>query len=256
MFKLFALLLALCVSVWGFQNPIKSRDGSDPFMVYHEGYYYLTSTTWNNIQLTRATTVGGLKTATPKVIWTDSTASRCCNMWAPEIHWQSNEGSWYIYYTAGTTGTLDNQKLHVLKGSSNIIWDSSWSYAGRIAIPNRDVWAIDATVMVLGTTRYLVYSSWDGPDQCLWISQMNSATTVGNTVKISTPTLSWERVGSNVNEGPAAIYRNGRTWIVYSASGCAGTGYKLGRLELTGSNPLSAGSWTKFGNPIFQTANG
>ncbi|KAL0064951.1 hypothetical protein AAF712_008073 [Marasmius tenuissimus] len=87
-------------------------------------------------------------------------------------------------------------------------------------------------------------------------SQMNSATTVGNTVKISTPTLSWERVGSNVNEGPAAIYRNGRTWIVYSASGCAGTGYKLGRLELTGSNPLSAGSWTKFGNPIFQTANG
>ncbi|KAK1235396.1 hypothetical protein PQX77_001389 [Marasmius sp. AFHP31] len=224
MFKLFALLLALCVSVWGFQNPIKSRDGSDPFMVYHEGYYYLTSTTWNNIQLTRATTVGGLKTATPKVIWTDSTASRCCNMWAPEIHWQSKEGSWYIYYTAGTTGTLDNQKLHVLKGSSNIIWDSSWSYAGRIAIPNRDVWAIDATVMVLGTTRYLVYSSWDGPDQCLWISyvrlhhlstttsnpifnfsfpsQMNSATTVGNTVKISTPTLSWERVGSNVNEGP------------------------------------------------------
>ena len=28
------------------------------------------------------------------------------------------------YYSAGTSDTLDNQKLHVLKGSSNIIWDS------------------------------------------------------------------------------------------------------------------------------------
>ncbi|EEB98173.1 hypothetical protein MPER_02367 [Moniliophthora perniciosa FA553] len=38
---------------------------------------------------------------------------------------------------------------------------------------------------------------------------MNSATTVGNSVKISTPTLSWERVGANVNEGPAALYHGG-----------------------------------------------
>lgn len=33
---------------------------------------------------------------------------------------------------------------------------------GRIVIPNRDVWAIDATVLILGSTSYLVYSSWDG----------------------------------------------------------------------------------------------
>ncbi|KAJ8521245.1 hypothetical protein ONZ45_g2029 [Pleurotus djamor] len=216
----------------------------------------LTTTTWTNIQITRATTIGGLKTATPKTVWSDSTFSRCCNVWAPEIHWMPNEGAWFIYYTAGTSGTFDNQHMHVLRGSSNIIWDSSWSYAGRIAIPNRDVWAIDATVLVLGSTRYLVFSSWDGAYQCLYISQMNSATSIGNAVKISTPTLSWEQVGANVNEGPAAIYRNGRTWIVFSASNCAGTGYKLGRLELTGSNPLSASSWTKYPNPVFQTANG
>ncbi|KAG7095786.1 hypothetical protein E1B28_006487 [Marasmius oreades] len=256
MLKSLFFLLSLYLCVLGFQNPIKASDGSDPFMVYHEGYYYLTTTTWNNIQLTRATTIAGLKAAQPKVIWTDSTSSRCCNMWAPEIHWQDKEGSWYIYYSAGSSGTLDNQRLHVLKGSSNIIWDSNWSFAGRIVIPNRDVWSIDGTIMILDSTRYLVYSSWDGSDQCLWIAQMNSATTVGNAVKISTPTLPWERVDSNVNEGPAAIYHGGRTWIVYSASGCAGTGYKLGRLELTGSNPLSASSWTKYANPIFVGANG
>jgi GH43 family beta-xylosidase len=257
--KLLVYLFAIAVhalAVFAFTNPIKKTDGSDPFMVYHEGYYYLTSTTWSNIQITRATTINGLKTASPKVIWTDSTASRCCNVWAPEIHWQSSTNSWYIYYSAGTSGTFDNQHIHVLKGSSNIIWDSSWSYAGRIAIPNRDVWSIDSTILVLGTTRYLVYSSWDGSNQCLWIAQMTSPTTVGNAVKISTPTYDWEKVGANVNEGPAALYHGGRTWIVYSASNCAGTGYKLGRLELTGSNPLSASSWTKYSQPIFQSANG
>jgi GH43 family beta-xylosidase len=76
---------------------------------------------------------------------------------------------------------------------------------------------------------------------------MASATTVGNTVKISTPTLSWERVTAPVNEGPAALSHGGRTWIVFSASHCSGTGYKLGRLELTGSDPL---------NPVFLGANG
>uniref|UniRef100_A0A0W0GDE0 Putative Arabinanase/levansucrase/invertase n=1 Tax=Moniliophthora roreri TaxID=221103 RepID=A0A0W0GDE0_MONRR len=91
---------------------------------------------------------------------------------------------------------------------------------------------------------------------CGFRAQMNSATTVGNSVKISTPTLSWERIGANVNEGPAALYHGGRTFIVYSASNCAGTGYSLGRLELTGSNPLSASSWTKYGSPIFTGANG
>ncbi|KAF8659840.1 hypothetical protein AX16_001725 [Volvariella volvacea WC 439] len=259
MLKLFTVLLFLAsqlLLVNTFTNPIKESNGSDPFIVYHEGYYYLTTTTWTNIQITRATSIAGLKSATPKTVWTDSTSSRCCNMWAPEIHWQSREGAWFLYYSAGSSGTFDNQRMHVLRGSSTNIWNSTWSYAGRIAVPNRDVWSIDETVLVLGDTRYLVYSSWDGAYQCLYIAQMTSATTIGNATKISTPTLSWEQVGANVNEGPAAIYRNGRTWIVYSASNCQGNGYKLGRLELTGSNPLSASSWTKYGSPIFQSANG
>jgi hypothetical protein len=140
--------------------------------------------------------------------------------------------------------------------SPNLLISLFLPLAGRIVIPNRDVWAIDGTVLVLGSTRYLVYSTWEGANQCLYISQMTSATTVGNTVKISTPTYSWEKVGANVNEGPAAIYHGGRTWIVFSASSCTGTGYKLGRLELTGSDPMNPSSWTKYGNPVFQSANG
>jgi hypothetical protein len=36
----------------------------------------------------------------------------------------------YSYYSAGTSGTLDNQRLHALRGSSTNIWDSTWSFAG------------------------------------------------------------------------------------------------------------------------------
>lgn len=36
------------------------------------------------------------------------------------------------------------------------------TFTARITVPNRDVWSIDATVLVYGSDRYLVYSSWDG----------------------------------------------------------------------------------------------
>lgn len=73
----------------------------------------------------------------------------------------------YRYYTAGTSGTFDNQRTHVLVGSESTIWESSWSYAGRITIPGRDVWAIDSTVLVHPSGNYLIYSSWDGPSAYL-----------------------------------------------------------------------------------------
>ena len=73
-------------SAVSFSNPLKTKDGSDPHMVYSNGYYYLMTTTWTNLQITRATTLAGLKTAQAKVVWTDSNAARCCNVWAPELH--------------------------------------------------------------------------------------------------------------------------------------------------------------------------
>ncbi|CUA73066.1 alpha-N-arabinofuranosidase [Rhizoctonia solani] len=143
-------------------------------------------------------------------------------MWAPEIHWISGQSS--CYYAAGISGTFDGQYLHVLKGSSTDIWESTWSYAGRIAIPNRDVLAIDATVLFLSTGPYLVFSSWDGDDVSGFLI--------------------------------ALVYITNYS-TVYSASNCASTGYSLGRIELTGSDPLSASSWTKYDNgPVFQAANG
>ena len=66
-----------------FTNPLKKKDGSDPFMVYDNGYYYLMTTTWKDVQLTRAKSVNGLKTGETKVVYKDGNKNRCCNVWAP-----------------------------------------------------------------------------------------------------------------------------------------------------------------------------
>jgi GH43 family beta-xylosidase len=100
----------------GFTNPIRKPGGSDPFLVYSGGYYYLLTTTWTDVEVARATTIEALKTASKKVVYSTTTAARCCNVWAPEVHYLG--GAWYIYYTAGNTTNLDGQRLHVLKGMS------------------------------------------------------------------------------------------------------------------------------------------
>ncbi|KAG8795786.1 hypothetical protein FRC12_009793 [Ceratobasidium sp. 428] len=258
--NILSLLTCYALAAYAFTNPLKATDGSDPFMVYSNGYYYLTTTTWNNVQITRATSMAGLKTATPKVIWSDTTSTRCCNMWAPEIHFISSANAWYVYYSAGTRGA-ENQHLHALKGSSSDLWASTWSYAGHVTIPNKDTWSIDGTILNHTSGSYLVFSAYSGTtfqsDQCLYIAKLTSPISTGNASLLSCPTNSWEKIVTGVNEGPAALYHGGRTWIVYSASHCSGTGYSLGRIELTGSDPLTTSSWTKYNTgPIFSGANG
>ena len=122
--SLFTSALAIIASIGlgnaaTYSNPLRSPDGSDPFMVYTGGYYYFMTTTWNDIQISRATTLEGLKTAPKKVVYSASCSSRptrCANVWAPEVHWINEK--WYIYYTAGVAANLDGQRVHVLTGST------------------------------------------------------------------------------------------------------------------------------------------
>jgi GH43 family beta-xylosidase len=83
----------------------------------------------------------------------------------------------------------------------------------------------------------------------------NPWTASGGRRVLTTPTLSWETVGGAVAEGGVVLQRNGRTFIVYSASHCSTPDYKLGMLEYVGGDPLSSGSWRKFPNPVFQRSN-
>lgn len=101
-----------------FSNPLRNPNGSDPFIVWSGGYYYFLTTGWTNVEISRATTLNGLKTATKKVVYSSTTADRCCSVWAPEIHYLG--GKWYLYFTAGNGDNLDGQSIHVLTGKSSL----------------------------------------------------------------------------------------------------------------------------------------
>ncbi|KAF3083616.1 hypothetical protein TWF569_010105 [Orbilia oligospora] len=238
------------VDARNFQNPLKNPNGSDPFIVYTGGYYHLLTTTWTNIQVTRATTLAGLKTASPTTIWTDSTASRSGNFWAPEVHWLDNR--WYLYYTAGTQECCGGQRMHVLEGGTNIL--DKYTYKRAL---ESGVWGIDGSILRFPDAYYLVWSRFSPAGrQSMYIAKMSNPYTIQTPYLLSEPTNSWEIVGGAVNEGPAALYGGGKTMIVFSASYCWTSSYQLGLLTYKGSgDPLQASSWTKKG-PVFQGANG
>ncbi|KAJ4302971.1 hypothetical protein N0V90_001862 [Kalmusia sp. IMI 367209] len=211
--------LSTLVSAATYTNPIKAKDGSDPHIVYSGGYYYLMTTTWTNLQITRATTINGLKTGTTKTVYSQSSGSRSGNIWA----------------------------------AAPPPWDS-FSFLATLS----STWGIDGTILRFSSWgNYFVYSCFlNGSPQSLCISKLNSPGSIGSPKLISQPTLSWETVRNPVNEGPAAMYHGGKTYLTYSASDCWTTSYSLGLLTWNGSgDPSLASSWSKSG-PLLTSANG
>jgi GH43 family beta-xylosidase len=243
-----------------YTNPIKSQKGADPWLVHHNGNYFQISTTFTNtLVMRKSPTLGGLATAPSIQVWQDNTASRGTNIWAPEIHLFN--GRWYLYYSAAQVGApcCDTQRTHVLESAGTDPL-GPYTYKNKLTGSNLNPggWLIDASVLSLNGSLYLLGSgSIGGSRQSLVIAPMTNPYTVQGTTfsLISSPTLSWETQGGFVNEGPVALHRNGKTFLIYSASSCNGPDYKLGQLTYTGGNPLSASSWSKKSTPVFQRSD-
>ncbi|MGP4085085.1 family 43 glycosylhydrolase [Streptomyces sp. KR55] len=252
-----ALLLALGLgqspaSAASFTNPVKSVKGADPWISYHNGNYYLVTTSWTSaITIRKSTTLAGLFTAPSVQVWTGDAASRCCNIWAPELHFLN--GRWYLYYVAGqnVSDYIPTQRTHVLESTGS---DPMGPYTYKAQL--NSAWMLDPTVATINGSLYLFGSASGGTQNLVAARMSNPYTVSGSFSTVSTPTYDWERQGGTVNEGPEILQRGGRTFLIYSASGCWTPDYKLGQLELTGSNPLSASSWTKRSTPVFQRSDG
>jgi GH43 family beta-xylosidase len=248
-----ALILALSLgqssaSAASFSNPVKAQKGADPWISYYDGNYYLVTTSWTNvITMRKSTTLAGLATAPSVQVWTGDAASRCCNIWAPEIHFIN--GRWYLYYVAGQNVTDYNatQRTHVLESAGS---DPMGPYTYRNQL--NSAWMLDPTVATINGQLYLFGSASGGTQNLVAARLSNPYTLATGFSTVSTPTNSWETSGGTVNEGPEILQRNGKTFLIYSASGCWTPDYKLGQLTLTGSDPLAASSWTKKSTPVFQ----
>jgi hypothetical protein len=136
LFSCLLTTLSLSSPIWSFTNPIKPSHGADPFMVrllsffmvlkcryrlimhdrclamgitvrcfpayllYHHDLTCLVdlmTTGGSKISITRAESIAALKDAEPKEVWRDDEPSRCCDVWAPEIHYMPDEQAWFMY---------------------------------------------------------------------------------------------------------------------------------------------------------------
>ncbi|KAM7182868.1 Arabinanase/levansucrase/invertase [Rhypophila sp. PSN 637] len=246
-----------------FTNPVRDQNGSDPFLVYIEPYYYLLTTTWRDVQLTRSGTLNGFRPglgsstgSETKLIYKMANPNPAGgnDVWAPELH--NLNGTWYIYFS-------QDRKSWVLPGASDP-WDwGSRVYSDVDRIRVHQEWGIDGTVVKIPNWgEYFVWSCMTNSTtqelQSLCIAPLTTPTTIGQFHTLSQPLESWERVEIPVNEGPAGLYHaGGRVWIAYAASFCKTVDYAIGLLSWDGANdPLSASSWTKSQGPVFSSANG
>ena len=248
-----------------FTNPLLAS-GPDPWVIQMGTAYYYMNTQGNRIVITSTQKMSQLSNGTSTTIWTPPTTGPYSkDIWAPELH--NFQGKWWMYFAADD-GTNDNHRIYVLENDAADPTSANWTFKGKIADSTADRWAIDASAFEYKNQLYLIWSGWQGTvniEQDIFIAKLSDPVTIsGQRVMISSPTYSWEKMGSNplptVNEGPEALINpNGQLFLTFSASGCWTDNYCLGLLTLrAGGDPLNPADWSKSANPVFSTqaANG
>ncbi len=248
-----------------FTNPLLPT-GPDPWVIYHDGFYYYTDTTGTNLTLWKTRDITDLRHAEQKIVWTPPKTGPYSNdIWAPELHFL--DGAWYLYFTADD-GTNDSHRIYVLRNTSVDPLRGRWVMKGKVE-DRTDRWAIDPTVADIRGKRYLVWSGWEGDTngrQSIYMARLRNPWTVeGDRVRLSTPIYPWEEVGDtylpgvvnavphiNVNEGPEFLLHGSKVFLMYSASACWTDYYELGLLEASiDSDLMQVHSWIKLDHPVF-----
>jgi len=243
----------------GISNPLIAQR-ADPWCMRHtDGFYYFTATApeYDRIELRRAKTVAGLATTDVKVIWRKhDSGPMSYHIWAPEIH--HIDGKWYIYFAASRADEIWAIRMYVLECAAANPLTGEWIEKGQL----KTAWesfSLDATTFAHRGTHYLVWAQKDPKirgNTNLYIARMDSPwSIVGPQVMITKPEYPWEQILFWVNEGPAALVRNGHVFLSYSASG-TNHNYCMGLLTADAdadADLLDTASWKKSPRPVFKS---
>jgi GH43 family beta-xylosidase len=246
-----------------FTNPLLPS-GADPWVIYHNGYYYYTNSLQNKLNIWKTKNLAELASAEKKTVWIPPANTQYSKeLWAPELHYLNNK--WYIYFAADD-GSNNNHRLYVLENTAADPLTGTWEFKGKVGDAT-DKWAIDGSVFTHKGQLYMIWAGWEGDEngqQDLYIAKMKNPYTIdGPRVKISSPRYDWEKNGDlhdannpphvNVNEGPEILKHGNKLFLVYSASGCWTDFYALGMLTASAnSNLLDPKSWKKSKEPVFK----
>ena len=265
-------------------NPICS--GADPWVIYHNGFYYMAIVRGSSVTIAKAVNVAELGEAEQVSVWTPTEATGLStSIWSPELHYFSAEefgaehAGWYLYVACTPYNDKDNNDLrrcYVLKALSD---DPQGSYgspvnnrvdmAAQIKMDSDNSnWNIGPSIIRVDGKTYMtwtgrVYEKGKVHKQNLQIAEMVNPYTLdlNHHGIICTPTESWEKYGATysgetlypeVVEGATAVYGdNGEIYIIYSASGYWTSNYALAQLKFKGGDPTDINNWQKSSQPIF-----
>lgn len=244
-----------------FKNPLLGV-GPDPWVVYQDGFYYVTHTTGNNLTVYKTKKMSLLGSSQYSAVWSPSASGPATrDIWAPELH--RVNGRWYAYYAA-VVAPNSQHRMYVLENEAADPLTGAWVSKGELKLAD-DRWAIDGTLLNLNGQLYFAWSGWenavDNRKQNIYISKMKDPWTAdGPRVLVSTPEYDWEKQGDpDVNEGPEFLTHDNKVFLVYSASHCSTDAYALGMLTAPATADLTnPASWTKSATPVFgpTAANG
>ena len=239
-----------------FVNPIVPAQGSggsaDPSIVFRDGYYhYCRSLDGRAIGVAKARRLQDIGSAPMVTVWTAPPGPYSQEVWAPEL--QYLQGRWIIYFAA-SDGQNVNHRMYALAADSADP-QRGYTFKGKVAA-SVDSWAIDGLAIESAGALYFVWSGWRGPTdgfpQVTYIAPMSDPWTIsGERREISAPELGWEQAGASLQEGASVLYREGRIYLVYSASGSWTDDYALGLLTYSGGDILDRASWVKSTQPVF-----
>lgn len=229
---------------------------ADPFIVRYQGSYYLTGThTSTSLEVwhaPRLEDVGG----SAQTIWKPQAGEPAFQVWSPSMFLLDYHGSkhWFVYFTAALQDKNEEHRIYVLQsqGSDPL---GPYTFKGQLGGTDQET-AIDASLLQIQGKLYLMYVLEKGSN-AVYIAPMSDALTVSGAPQlIIDPQEPWEQgyeATSHypVAEGPEALYHDGQTFIVYSASDTGNYNYCLGLMIYKGGDPLDSHAWEKKG-PVFQ----
>lgn len=242
-----------------FDNPLITQRADGQVYRHTDGYYYFMGTVpeYDRLELRRSKTLQGLgDTKELSTIWKKhATGQMGSHIWAPEIH--HIDGKWYVYFAAGESRNVWTISVFALENDGPNPLEGTWTEKGQVKL-NWNTFALDFTTFDLKGTRYALWAEKDpaapSSNSSLFIAKMDTPTSiVGKGVKISMPEFPWEIVKYKVNEGPAALIKNGRVFVTYSAS-ATDFNYCMGMLTAKDdADLLDPKSWAKAKEPVLKT---
>ncbi|THB85789.1 alpha-N-arabinofuranosidase [Pantoea allii] len=232
---------------------------ADPFILRHEQHYYFVASVpeYDRLEIRRATTLAGLRSAEPVVVWRKPDSGSCSELiWAPELHYI--DGQWVIYFAAAPTREIKEglfqHRMYALVCEAADPLQGEWQPCRRV-FSQFDSFSLDATHFVHQGKNWYLWAQKDpvipGNSNLYLAELLNPWTLKGTPVMLSRPEYEWECAGFSVNEGPAVIRHGDRLFVTYSAS-ATDENYCLGILSIAAdADPLDVAAWQKSARPVF-----